>query len=112
MRDTQYLEIFTDETMCLLQKNLIKMKLNDDIDETRFFFFFFGCASHHVGILVLPRGIKSTISALEARSHYTTGEVSDETRLAINLLLNLDGNTEILMGTWGKNHIFLYMFET
>lgn len=77
-----------------------------------FFFFFFGCASHHVGILVLPRGIKSTISALEARSHYTTGEVSDETRLAINLLLNLDGNTEILMGTWGKNHIFLYMFET
>ena len=39
MRDIQYLEIFTDETMCLLQKNLIKAKLSDDIDETRFFFF-------------------------------------------------------------------------
>ena len=48
LRDTQYLEIFADETMCLLQKNLIKTKLNDDIDETRFFFFF-GCAAHHVG---------------------------------------------------------------
>lgn len=100
MRDTQYLEIFTDETMCLLQKNLIKTKLSDDIDETRFFFFF-GCAAHPVGILVPRRGIKSTTSALEARSHYTTGEVSDETRLAMNLLLNLDGKK--------KTYIFIYV---
>ena len=67
-------------------------------------FFFFGCATHHVGISVPRRGIKSTTSALEARSHYTTGEVSDETRLAMNLLLNLDGKK--------KKNIFLYMFET
>ena len=71
-----------------------------------FFFFWLCCTS--CGILVPPRGIKSTPSALEARNQYTAGEVSDETRLAMNSLLNLDGNMEILMGTWKKN-IYFYI---